>query len=151
MRPSKAIPEKLFFRIHEVAELVGVQAYVLRYWESRFPMLKPERMANDERRYRRREVQLLMRIRMLLHDEGFTIAGAVERIKRDPTGALDAEFDGMIPRSIRQTPEPHMQLDLLAQEYRDQASGVAQALDRLRELRRELIQLMEEQDGPATQ
>lgn len=82
-------PKKLFYKINEVAEIVGVEAYVLRYWETKFPMLKPERYGNDERRYRAKDIDLLLRVRRLLYDEKYTIAGAVERVRKDPKGKLD--------------------------------------------------------------
>ena len=81
LEPSETYRRKLFYKIAEVAEIVGVEAYVLRYWETRFPMLKPERLPNDERRYRQRDVDLLLNIRELLYQEKFTIPGAVERLK----------------------------------------------------------------------
>lgn len=81
--PSPSHPRKLFYRVQEAAEIVGVQPYVLRYWETRFPMLRPERFANDERRYRQSDLQLLLRIRELLYEEKFTIAGAVEKLEQE--------------------------------------------------------------------
>ncbi len=89
MSVVQTYPRKLFYKINEVADIVGVEAYVLRYWETKFPMLKPERRSNDERRYRQKDVELLLRIRHLLYEEKFTIAGAVDRIKKDPSGGLD--------------------------------------------------------------
>jgi len=141
VNPSKPIPEKLFFRIHEVADIVGVEPYVLRYWETRFPMLRPERLGNDERRYRQKDVKLLLRIRQLLHHERFTIQGALDRIKRDPTGALDAEFDTVLPRSLSR-PQQGEQLDLLEPRLAPAPLGVAEAIERLRLLRQELHELM---------
>ncbi len=82
MKPARPIPKKLFYRITEVAEILGVEAYVLRYWETRFPMLRPERCGNDERRYRRKDIDLLLRIRDLLYEQKFTIAGAVEQLRK---------------------------------------------------------------------
>ena len=69
------IPDKLYFRIGEVAGLVGVDAHVLRYWESEFS-LKPHRSSSGQRLYRKPDLSMFMRIRRLLHDEGYTIAGA---------------------------------------------------------------------------
>ena len=92
MSAAPELPRKLFYKIHEVAEIVGVEAYVLRYWETKFPMLKPERYGNDERRYRRKDVELLLRIRQLLYTEKFTIAGALERVRKGPSTAQEAEF-----------------------------------------------------------
>jgi DNA-binding transcriptional MerR regulator len=75
------IPEKLYFRIGEVSELLHLPAYVLRFWETEFPQLKPTKSSAGQRMYRRREVELAVRIRTLLYDEGFTIPGARERLK----------------------------------------------------------------------
>jgi DNA-binding transcriptional MerR regulator len=137
---SRPAPKKLFYRIHEVAELIGVEAYVLRYWETRFPTLKPERFASDERRYREKDVELLRRIKALLQDHRYTIAGAVDKIKRDPTGAFDAEFDHRPPGRANIIEQ---QLDLLSPLPNVPAqSPVADALARLRELRLELEQLL---------
>ncbi len=70
------IPDKLYFRIGDVAKLCGVEAYVLRFWETEFPQLRPNKSGTGQRLYRRRDVELAIRIRRLLHDEGYTIAGA---------------------------------------------------------------------------
>ena len=69
------IPDKLFFRIGEVSELVGVEPHVLRYWETEFKM-RPQRSKSGQRMYQRKDIARFLRIRRLLHDEGFTIAGA---------------------------------------------------------------------------
>jgi len=69
------LPDKLFFRIGEVAELVGVETHVLRYWESEF-RLRPHRSGSGQRMYRKQDVAKLLRVRQLLHEEGYTIAGA---------------------------------------------------------------------------
>jgi DNA-binding transcriptional MerR regulator len=76
-----AFPKKLFYRIQEVSEIVGVEPYVLRYWETRFPEAAPEKDDNDQRRYRQAHVEKLLRIRELLYDEKYTIPGAAERLK----------------------------------------------------------------------
>ncbi len=69
------VPDKLAFRIGEVAELVGVEPHVLRYWESEF-RVRPQRSASGQRMYRRKDLAKLLRIKKLLHEEGYTIAGA---------------------------------------------------------------------------
>lgn len=69
------LPDKLYFRIGEVADLVGVEAHVLRYWETEF-RLRPHRSASGQRLYRKQDVAKFLRVRQLLHEEGFTIAGA---------------------------------------------------------------------------
>jgi DNA-binding transcriptional MerR regulator len=73
--PTGPIPDKLYFRIGEVAQLVGVDAHVLRYWESEF-RLKPHRSASGQRLYRKQDLSRFLRIKHLLHEEGYTIAGA---------------------------------------------------------------------------
>jgi DNA-binding transcriptional MerR regulator len=75
-----SLPVKPYFRIGEVAELLGVETYVLRYWESEFPQLKPVRAPSRQRLYRRPDVQTLLVIKDLLHNQGFTIAGAKKRL-----------------------------------------------------------------------
>ena len=76
------IPEKLFYRINEVATITQVKPYVLRYWESEFPMLAPEKDENDQRRYRKSDIELILQIKRLLYDEKFTIAGARRQLKQ---------------------------------------------------------------------
>ncbi len=77
------IPDKLYFRIGEVSELLQLPSYVLRFWETEFPQLKPTKSGTGQRMYRRREVELALRIRTLLYNEGFTIPGARERLKAE--------------------------------------------------------------------
>lgn len=74
--PQPAIPDKLYFRIGEVSQLVGVEAYVLRYWESEFPGLSPRKSSSGQRMFRRKDVELLLRIKHLLYGQKFTIEGA---------------------------------------------------------------------------
>ena len=73
---SSPIPDKLYFRIGEVAKLCGVEAYVLRFWETEFPQLRPNKSGTGQRLYRKRDVELALRIKRLLYSEGYTIAGA---------------------------------------------------------------------------
>ncbi|HUS11981.1 MAG TPA: MerR family transcriptional regulator [Pyrinomonadaceae bacterium] len=82
-RPSVAIPEKLFFKIGEVCELAGVQAHVLRYWESEFAMLAPQKNRAGQRVYRKRDVEIALRIKELLYEDQYTIAGAKKRLAND--------------------------------------------------------------------
>ena len=104
---STPIPDKLFFKIGEVCELVGVQAHVLRYWESGFPMLQPQKNRAGQRTYRRKDVEMALRIKALLYDEGFTIAGAKKKLQTEgrgagrlkvvPPGATSADFAPSTP------------------------------------------------------
>src|SRR5215203_7392875 len=82
-QPAIVIPEKIYFKIGEVCELVGVQAHVLRYWETEFPMLSPQKNRSGQRSYRRRDVEISLRIKQLLYDEMFTIAGAKKKLQAE--------------------------------------------------------------------
>jgi DNA-binding transcriptional MerR regulator len=74
--PAREIPDKLFFRIGEVSQIVGVEPYVLRYWESEFRGLSPKKSSSGQRMFRKKDVELLLRIRNLLYDRKYTIEGA---------------------------------------------------------------------------
>jgi DNA-binding transcriptional MerR regulator len=111
--PASEIPDKLYFRIGEVARLCEVPAYVLRFWESEFPQLKPNKGGTGQRLYRRRDVEMALRVKSLLKEEGYTIPGARQLLK--------AEF---------KLKEP--QLSLLGD------SSPGSAVKQLRNLRREL-------------
>jgi DNA-binding transcriptional MerR regulator len=76
-----AIPEKQYFKIGEVSEILDVEPYVLRYWESEFKILKPTRTRARQRLYHKKDLELLMEIKHLLYDEKFTIAGAKKRLQ----------------------------------------------------------------------
>jgi DNA-binding transcriptional MerR regulator len=77
---ATSIPQKLFFKIGEVCELAGVQAHVLRYWETEFPTLAPQKNRAGQRTYRRKDVEMALRIKELLYDEQYTIAGAKKKL-----------------------------------------------------------------------
>src|SRR6266511_2114793 len=77
-------PKKLYYRIGEVCEIVGVEAHVLRYWESEFPQLAPPKNKAGQRTYRPKDIELLLHIRKLLYEEGFTIAGARKKLAAEP-------------------------------------------------------------------
>ena len=77
------IPDKLYFRIGEVAALCRLPAYVLRFWESEFPQLKPVKSSTGQRMYRRRDVESVLRIKQLLYEQGFTIVGARQQLRAE--------------------------------------------------------------------
>ena len=77
------VPEKLYFRIGEVARLCRLPAYVLRFWETEFPQLKPVKSTTGQRMYRRKEVEADLRVKKLLYEEGYTIAGARQQLRAD--------------------------------------------------------------------
>ncbi len=80
------IPEKLYFRIGEVARLCRLPAYVLRFWETEFPQLRPVKSSTGQRMYRRKDVEHVLQIKKLLYEEGFTIAGARQHLRADIKG-----------------------------------------------------------------
>ena len=86
METDSRIPEKLFFKIGEVCELIKVQPHVLRYWETEFPMLAPQKNRAGQRVYRRKDVEMVLRIRDLLYEEKFTIAGAKKKLQDETRG-----------------------------------------------------------------
>jgi DNA-binding transcriptional MerR regulator len=81
VREEVLIPDKLYFRIGEVARLCRLPAYVLRFWETEFPQLKPGKSSTGQRMYRRRDLENVLRIKKLLYDEGYTIAGARQQLR----------------------------------------------------------------------
>lgn len=91
-----AIPDKLYFKIGEVCELTGVKQHVLRYWETEFPILHPQRAGSRQRLYRRVDVENILRIKRLLKEEGFTISGAKKLLAREPRGE---EEQGAAPQA----------------------------------------------------
>src|SRR3954462_5768295 len=86
---AKSIPDKLFFKIGEVCEIAELEPYVLRFWETEFPNLAPEKSGSGHRVYRRKDVEMVLKIKELLYIRGFTIAGARKQLstrKRIPEG-----------------------------------------------------------------
>lgn len=79
------MPRKLFYKIGEACKILDVQPYVLRYWETEFPLLKPDKSRSGQRVYSQHEIDIIARIKRLLYDEGYTIAGAKKK--------LDAELE----------------------------------------------------------
>ena len=93
---TQTASEQRLYRIGEVSRLTELKPFVLRYWESEFPMLEPVKSANGHRMYRQDDVDLVFKIKRLLYDEGFTIAGA-RRHLREHNGAADLDSSRPIP------------------------------------------------------
>jgi len=125
---AKKIPNKLFFKIGEVCEITDTQPYVLRYWESEFPALAPAKNSSGQRIYRRRDIETVLRIKQLLYDEGFTIAGAKKR--------LESEMQGRV-ETPQATPSGNGGGD---------GAGRDDALKQVREGLREILTLLERND-----
>ncbi len=87
---NQHIPDKLFFKIGEVAELTGTKPHVLRYWESEFRMLRPAKGDSGQRIYRRKDVELVFSIKQLLYEENFTIAGAKKQLQKQRAARAEA-------------------------------------------------------------
>jgi DNA-binding transcriptional MerR regulator len=130
---DKKIPNKLFFKIGEVCEITDTQPYVLRYWESEFPALAPAKNSSGQRIYRRRDIETVLRIKQLLYDEGFTIAGAKKK--------LEAEMAG---RVVTPTPNPAGDGGAIAPDAG--GSDRVAALRQVREQLREILTLLERND-----
>jgi len=110
--PAVSIPEKLFFKIGEVCEIVGVQAHVLRYWETEFPMFSPQKNRAGQRTYRKRDVEIALRIKELLYEDLYTIAGAKKRLTADLRngGKLNKPFEAEQPTQTQTfNPQPQTQ------------------------------------------
>ena len=119
------LPDKLYFKIGEVAKLVGVKPYVLRYWETEFSMIRPGKTRSQHRLYRRRDVEALLEIKRLLHNERYTIEGAKRRLKSLVKAAAPAA-----------EPRPQLNLPLGERTYRNALVRVRRDLEALSELLR---------------
>ena len=121
---TTAIPDKLYFRIGEVARLCKVQSYVLRFWESEFPQLKPNKSGTGQRLYRRRDVEMALQIKHLLHEEGYTIAGARQLLQFEAReGKKHNQSQPDLPLKTlgkgRNTDKNHQRLQRLRMELND--------------------------------
>jgi DNA-binding transcriptional MerR regulator len=101
------IPDKLYFRIGDVAKLCAVQAYVLRFWETEFPQLRPNKGGTGQRLYRRKDVEIALRIKTLLYDQGYTIAGARQVFKAEAEARANAAEAAPVALTMPQ-PEPQL-------------------------------------------
>ena len=93
-RSEREVPDKPYFKIGEVADIVGVKASVLRYWETEFRSIKPEKTRTNQRVYTRKGVERILRIRELLYDKGFTIAGARKKLREPGKDSDESEPGG---------------------------------------------------------
>lgn len=133
--PQSELPEKLYFKIGEVAQLVGVQTHVLRYWEKEIPFIRPGKTASNQRRYRRKDVELFREIRRLLHEERYTLAGARRRVMSKSRGQAQPP-PTQAPPEEPAAPAGEPQLPLGFRRAPD-----SERIDRVRDGLRELIRL----------
>lgn len=116
---SPEIPDKLYFKIGEVSELLGVEPYVLRYWETEFPGLSPKKSGTGHRLFRRKDVELLLRIKHLLYERRFTIEGARQ--------SLQAESKVAKPKQSKRVQQDLFSVDPLP-EIRRELADILQLL-----------------------
>jgi DNA-binding transcriptional MerR regulator len=134
---NKAIPNKLFFKIGEVCEITDTQPYVLRYWESEFPALAPAKNSSGQRIYRRKEIETVLRIKQLLYDEGFTIAGAKKRLEAEMGGR------GPTPQAMASQPDPGDRVASITPAEPDPSRAL---LFEVRDQLREILTLLDKGD-----
>jgi DNA-binding transcriptional MerR regulator len=141
-RVAVAIPEKLFFKIGEVCELAGVQAHVLRYWESEFAMLAPQKNRAGQRVYRKRDVEIALRIKELLYEDQYTIAGAKKRLANDMRAGgklrVVSPEDG-----VEDSEESSSQTTAPVERSRSAAASVTRTAEDRKSLRRVAAELRE--------
>ena len=82
------IPEKLYYKIGEVAKFTGIKTHVLRYWETEFKAIRPNKSRSNQRLYRKQDVELILRLKDLLYNQGFTIAGARKKLREKPAAKV---------------------------------------------------------------
>jgi DNA-binding transcriptional MerR regulator len=111
------LPEKIYFKIGEVSEIIGVEPYVLRYWETEFEVLKPSKAPSKHRLYKKRDVELLIEIKRLLYTEGFTIEGARKKL-----------------RETKKEEKSQLKLPLTDQKYKSTLVKLKKDLEALRRL-----------------
>lgn len=141
-RTAVAIPEKLFFKIGEVCELAGVQAHVLRYWESEFPMLAPQKNRAGQRVYRKRDVEIALRIKELLYEDQYTIAGAKKRL------ANDLRAGGKIRLTSEDDTEDAASSSRSRLESAKRSTGTGEERKALKQVTKELRELLALLDNP---
>jgi len=137
---NKQIPNKLFFKIGEVCEITDTQPYVLRYWESEFPALAPAKNSSGQRIYRRKDIETVLRIKQLLYEEGFTIAGAKKRLEaelggRGATPNTMASLPDTVVTPVEPGPPPAAEASAdparaVLLEVRDHLRGILTLLDK---------------------
>jgi DNA-binding transcriptional MerR regulator len=119
------IPDKDDFKIGEVCDIAGVKPFVLRYWETEFPELAPAKGAGGQRTYSRVDVQLILRIKHLLYEERFTVAGAKKRLAEEAQPAKPA---GRAPKADRDNAEKVDKLRRAVADVRDELLAVVDLL-----------------------
>ncbi len=123
------VPKKLYYRIGDVCEILGLEAHVLRYWETEFPRLAPRKNKAGQRTYRPKDIELLRTIRRLLYEDGFTIAGARKQLTRRV--------------GSKRAPEVKPQVSAATKPPKKPPAAPAQRLDQVREELENILTLLE--------
>jgi len=134
---EKQIPNKLFFKIGEVCEITDTQPYVLRYWESEFQALAPAKNSSGQRIYRRKDIETVLRIKQLLYEEGFTIAGAKKRLEVELGGR------GNTPQAMASLPETEVATVESDEDVVEQVKAMREVLVEVRDELRGMLTLLE--------
>lgn len=113
------IPDKLYFRIGEVARLCTVAPYVLRFWETEFSQLRPNKSGTGQRLYRRRDVEMALRVKRLLYDEGYTIAGARQAILAESRSKRGGQPELPLPQQQQTLQKTEARLHKVRKELRE--------------------------------
>jgi DNA-binding transcriptional MerR regulator len=132
------IPDRLYFKIGDVARICDVETYVLRFWESQFPQLKPNKSGTGQRLYRRRDVEVALEIRDLVHTQGYTLSGARQALDQAKRRRPEQ------PRALYQEParDSQSRLPLAGNEATNRLEEVARAVGQARAELREIAALL---------
>lgn len=122
------IPDRIFFKIGEVCELAGVEAHVLRFWETEFPTLKPSKTPSGQRQYRRKDVDTILAIKSLLYDEGYTIPGARKALRARRKGQEDPGPSEAAPPPVETPAQPAPVSKAALQEIRTKLEQILELL-----------------------
>ena len=127
--PAPAVPEKPFFRIGEVSRLTATKSFVLRYWETEFPMLQPVKSPKGHRLYRRQDIEKVFEIKRLLYEEGFTIAGARKHLS-DEGGGGNGHTRGAAPAAAPRAEPPSRAQRKLLLDLHEELLAILTLLER---------------------
>jgi DNA-binding transcriptional MerR regulator len=147
LETNPAIPDRLYFKIGDVARLLGLETYVLRFWETQFPQLKPNKSGTGQRLYRRRDVELVLEIKRLVHAEGYTLAGARQALDqvhshRRPAQQREQEREGQAGLQPASQRDAQSRLPLLTTASTPREDSVAAALAHVRAELREIAGML---------
>jgi DNA-binding transcriptional MerR regulator len=131
---SPVIPDRLYFKIGDVARICGVETYVLRFWETQFPQLKPNKSGTGQRLYRRNDVELALKIKQLVHDEGYTLSGARQALEQAHARKSSPPQAKLESISRRPLPSAVSAQTLSGQSQEDLGATIAHARAELREI-----------------